>query len=244
MAWEAETKYKMKEQLTLNTIARIYTDFEEKFGVPRQSGLVPELTGRIVFEPEYRVPEALGGMEGYSWLWLLWGFSEAQRDKWSPTVRPPRLGGNKKAGVFATRSPFRPNPIGMSSVKIEDIQLYTADGPVIIVSGIDMMNGTPIYDIKPYLPHVDSHPEALGGFSGQFKDYHLNVACAPVFLKQFPEDKRDALLGVLAQDPRPAYQNNPERIYGVNFAGHNVRFTVADGCLTVCDVDKTGQTHE
>ena len=174
------------DNLTLKVIARIYTDFGEKFGVPRQSGLVPELTGKIIFEPEYRVPEALGGMEGYSWLWLLWGFSESPRNKWSPTVRPPRLGGNKKAGVFATRSPFRPNPVGMSSVKIEDIQLHTEDGPVIVVSGIDMMNGTPIYDIKPYLPHVDCHPEALGGFSGQFKDYRLDVSCASEFLMLFP----------------------------------------------------------
>ena len=158
------------DNLTLKVIARIYTDFGEKFGVPRQSGLVPEMTGKIIFEPEYRVPEALSGIEGYSWLWLLWEFSESPRNKWSPTVRPPRLGGNKKAGVFATRSPFRPNPVGMSSVKIEDIQLQTDEGPVIIVSGIDMMNGTPIYDIKPYLPHVDCHPEELGGLSGPFKD--------------------------------------------------------------------------
>ena len=208
------------DNLTLKVIARIYTDFGEKFGVPRQSGLVPELTGKIIFEPEYRVPEALSGIEGYSWLWLLWEFSESPRNKWSPTVRPPRLGGNKKAGVFATRSPFRPNPVGMSSVKIEDIQLQTDEGPVIIVSGIDMMNGTPIYDIKPYLPHVDCHPEALGGFSGQFKDYRLKVECARELLVCFPPDKREALLGVLAQDPRPAYQNDPER-----------------DRLTVCSVD-------
>lgn len=225
------------DNLTLKVIARIYTDFGEKFGVPRQSGLVPELTGKIIFEPEYRVPEALGGMEGYSWLWLLWGFSESPRNKWSPTVRPPRLGGNKKAGVFATRSPFRPNPVGMSSVKIEDIQLHTEDGPVIVVSGIDMMNGTPIYDIKPYLPHVDCHPEALGGFSGQFKDYRLDVSCASEFLMLFPSDKREALLGVLAQDPRPAYQNDPERVYGVNFDGRNVQFKVDGDRLTVCSVD-------
>lgn len=227
----------MENELTLKVIARIYTDFDEKFGVPRQSGLVPELTGKIVFEPEYRVPEALSGMEGYSWLWLLWGFSESSRDKWSPTVRPPRLGGNKKAGVFATRSPFRPNPVGMSSVKIEDIQLHTEKGPVITVSGIDMMNGTPIYDIKPYLPHVDCHPEALGGFSGQFKDYKLKVVCPPEFLAYFSPDKGEALLGVLAQDPRPAYQNDPERVYGVNFAGRNVRFKVDKDCLTVCGVE-------
>ena len=152
-------------------------------------------------------------------------------------VRPPRLGGNKKAGVFATRSPFRPNPVGMSSVKIEDIQLQTDEGPVIIVSGIDMMNGTPIYDIKPYLPHVDCHPEALGGFSGQFKDYRLKVECARELLVCFPPDKREALLGVLAQDPRPAYQNDPERVYGVNFAGRNVQFKVDGDRLTVCSVD-------
>lgn len=225
------------DNLTLKVIARIYTDFGEKFGVPRQSGLVPELTGKIIFEPEYRVPEALSGIEGYSWLWLLWGFSESSRNKWSPMVRPPRLGGNKKAGVFATRSPFRPNPVGMSSVKIEDIQLQTDEGPVIIVSGIDMMNGTPIYDIKPYLPHVDCHPEALGGFSGQFKDYRLKVECARELLVCFPPDKREALLGVLAQDPRPAYQNDPERVYGVNFVGRNVQFKVDGDRLTVCSVD-------
>ena len=225
------------DNLTLKVIARIYTDFGEKFGVPRQSGLVPELTGKIIFEPEYRVPEALSGIEGYSWLWLLWGFSKLPRNKWSPAVRPPRLGGNKKVGVFATRSPFRPNPVGMSSVKIEDIQLQTDEGPVIIVSGIDMMNGTPIYDIKPYLPHVDCHPEALGGFSGQFKDYRLKVECARELLVCFPPDKREALLGVLAQDPRPAYQNDPERVYGVNFAGRNVQFKVDGDWLTVCSVD-------
>ena len=225
------------DNLTLKVIARIYTDFGEKFGVPRQSGLVPELTGKIIFEPEYRAPEALSGIEGYSWLWLLWGFSKSPRNKWSPAVRPPRLGGNKKVGVFATRSPFRPNPVGMSSVKIEDIQLQTDEGPVIIVSGIDMMNGTPIYDIKPYLPHVDCHPEALGGFSGQFKDYRLKVECARELLVCFPPDKREALLGVLAQDPRPAYQNDPERVYGVNFAGLNVQFKVDGDRLTVCSVD-------
>ena len=177
------------DNLTLKVIARIYTDFGEKFGVPRQSGLVPELTGKIIFEPEYRVPEALSGIEGYSWLWLLWGFSESPRNKWAPTVRPPRLGGNKKAGVFATRSPFRP------------------------------------------------HPEGLGGFSGQFNDYRLKVSCASEFLMLFPSDKREALLGVLAQDPRPAYQNDPERVYGVNFAGRNVQFKVDGDRLTVCSVD-------
>ena len=221
----------------MKIIAHIENDFSTKFGIPRQSGLVNSLRSRIVFAPEYRNPDAFRGLEDFSHVWLIWEFSQAVRQKWSPTVRPPRLGGNKKAGVFATRSPFRPNPVGMSSVKIEDIQLQTDEGPVIIVSGIDMMNGTPIYDIKPYLPHVDCHPEALGGFSGQFKDYRLKVSCASEFLMLFPSDKREALLGVLAQDPRPAYQNDPERVYGVNFAGRNVQFKVDGDRLTVCSVD-------
>lgn len=222
----------------MQTVARIYTDFAEKFGIPRQSGLVPELTGRIVFEPEFREPDALRGLEQYSHLWLLWKFSEVPEGKWSPLVRPPRLGGNVRVGVFATRSPFRPNPIGLSSVKIEKIDLYTENGPVIIVSGVDLMDGTPIYDIKPYLPHVDCHPEALGGFSGQFKDYVLTVECPDRFLELFPEEKRQALLGVLAQDPRPAYQHDEGRIYGVSFAGYNVQFQVSSGVLTVCGVDR------
>ena len=221
----------------MKIIAHIENDFSTKFGIPRQSGLVNSLRSRIVFAPEYRNPDAFRGLEDFSHVWLIWEFSQAVRQKWSPTVRPPRLGGNKKAGVFATRSPFRPNPVGMSSVKIEDIQLQTDEGPVIIVSGIDMMNGTPIYDIKPYLPHVDCHPEALGGFSGQFKDYRLKVECARELLVCFPPDKREALLGVLAQDPRPAYQNDPERVYGVNFAGRNVQFKVDGDRLTVCSVD-------
>ena len=221
----------------MKIIAHIENDFSTKFGIPRQSGLVNSLRSRIVFAPEYRNPDAFRGLEDFSHVWLIWEFSQAVRQKWSPTVRPPRLGGNKKAGVFATRSPFRPNPVGMSSVKIEDIQLQTDEGPVIIVSGIDMMNGTPIYDNKPYLPHVDCHPEALGGFSGQFKDYRLKVSCASEFLMLFPSDKREALLGVLAQDPRPAYQNDPERVYGVNFAGRNVQFKVDGDRLTVCSVD-------
>ena len=221
----------------LKKIAHIKSDFPAKFGIPRQSGLVGGAEASVVFEEGYRNPEALRGLEGFSHIWILWGFSASEQDGWSPTVRPPRLGGNKKAGVFATRSPFRPNPVGMSSVKIEDIQLQTDEGPVIIVSGIDMMNGTPIYDIKPYLPHVDCHPEALGGFSGQFKDYRLKVSCASVFLMLFPSDIREALLGVLAQDSRPAYQNDPERVYGVNFAGRNVQFKVDGDRLTVCSVD-------
>ncbi len=222
----------------MKMIARIHTDFVEKFGIPRQSGLVPEIMGRIVFEPEFREADALRGIENYSYLWLLWQFSEVPEGKWSPLVRPPRLGGNMKVGVFATRSPFRPNPIGLSSVKIEQIELYTDEGPVITVSGVDLMDGTPIYDIKPYLPHVDCHPEALGGFSGQFKDYSLRVDCPLEYLNLFPEEKRNALLGVLAQDPRPAYQHDVDRVYGVSFAGYNVQFKVADKVLTVCGVEE------
>lgn len=222
----------------MKMIARIHTDFVEKFGIPRQSGLVPELMGRIVFEPEFREADALRGIENYSYLWLLWQFSEVPEGKWSPLVRPPRLGGNMKVGVFATRSPFRPNPIGLSSVKIEQIELHTDEGPVITVSGVDLMDGTPIYDIKPYLPHVDCHPEALGGFSGQFKDYFLRVDCPLEYLNLFPEEKRNALLGVLAQDPRPAYQHDEDRVYGVSFSGYNVQFKVADKVLTVCGVEE------
>lgn len=222
----------------MRIIARIRTDFVEKFGIPRQSGLVPELMGKIVFEPEFREPDALRGLEEYSHLWLIWQFSEVPEGKWSPLVRPPRLGGNVKKGVFATRSPFRPNPIGLSSVKIEKIDFYTDEGPVITVSGADLMNGTPIYDIKPYLPHVDGHPDALGGFSGQVKDYSLQVECSEDYLHLFPEDKRKALLGVLAQDPRPAYQHDEGRVYGVSFAGYNVQFVVSEGVLTVCGVEK------
>ncbi|MGN0205247.1 MAG: tRNA (N6-threonylcarbamoyladenosine(37)-N6)-methyltransferase TrmO [Coprococcus sp.] len=222
----------------MKMIARIHTDFVEKFGIPRQSGLVPELMGRIVFEPEFREADALRGIENYSYLWLLWKFSDVPEGKWSPLVRPPRLGGNMKVGVFATRSPFRPNPIGLSSVKIEQIELHTDEGPVITVSGVDLMDGTPIYDIKPYLPHVDCHPEAMGGFSGQFKDYSLRVDCPLEYLNLFPEEKRNALLGVLAQDPRPAYQHDEDRVYGVSFAGHNVQFKVANKVLTVCGVEE------
>lgn len=234
----------LEEDTVMKVVARIHTDFVEKFGIPRQSGLVPELTGRIVFEPEFREPDALRGMEHYSHLWLLWKFSEVPEGKWSPLVRPPRLGGNVKVGVFATRSPFRPNPIGLSSVKIEKIDLYTDKGPVITVSGVDLMDGTPIYDIKPYLPHVDCHPEALGGFSGQFRDYGLEVDCPLAFLKMIPEEKRQALLGVLAQDPRPAYQNDEDRVYGVSFAGYNVQFRVSEGVLTVCGVEKITSSRE
>ena len=222
----------------MKIIARIHSEFPEKFGIPRQSGLVPQTRARIVFEGEYRNPDALRGIEGFSHLWLIWSFSKAQRETWSPTVRPPRLGGNARMGVFATRSPFRPNPIGLSCVTLEEVQLHTDEGPVLIVGGADLMDGTPIYDIKPYLPYVDAHPEARGGFGSEKKDYTLNV-CIPDEMKaQIPGEKLDALIGVLSGDPRPSYQEDPARVYGVKFAGMNVKFTVSDGTLTVCAVEK------
>ena len=220
----------------MKIIARIRTDFPTKFGVPRQSGLVQSLRGRIVFEPEYRNPDALRGIEGFSHIWLIWEFSEAKRDTWSPTVRPPRLGGNTRMGVFATRSPFRPNPVGLSSVRLDGVELDTPEGPVLYVSGADMMDGTPIYDIKPYLPYVDSHPEATGGFADPVRSYALQVDFPEELLKRIPEASREALLEILSQDPRPSYQNDPERSYGVPFAGWDVRFTVRDGTLAVHDV--------
>ena len=220
----------------MKIIAYIYTDFPEKIGIPRQSGLVSELTGRIVFEPEYRSPEAVKGLEGFTYIWLLWQFEGVKRENWSATVKPPRLGGNKHVGVFATRSPFRPNPIGLSSVKLEGIE-YTDKGPVLHVSGIDLRNKTPIYDIKPYLPFTDSHPDAVGGFADAFVDYGLEVHVPEEMLALVPEDKQEALLGVLAQDPRPSYQNDPERVYGVSFGTQNIRFQVKENVLTVIAVD-------
>lgn len=222
----------------MKIIARIHSDFKEKFGIPRQSGLVPQTRAKIVFEPEYRNPDALRGIEGYSHLWLIWSFSKAERETWSPTVRPPRLGGNTRVGVFATRSPFRPNAIGLSCVTLEEIQLHTPEGPVLVVGGADLLHGTPIYDIKPYLPHVDSHPDARGGFAAEKADYALAVDFPEALLAGIEEGKREALLGVLAGDPRPSYQNDPERVYGVRFAQYNVKFVVADGTLTVTDVVK------
>ena len=220
----------------MRVIARIRNDFPTKFGLPRQSGLVGELRSTIVFEPEYRVPEALRGLEGYSHLWLIWQFHQAERESWSPTVRPPRLGGNARVGVFATRSPFRPNPIGLSSVRLEEIRQDARLGTVLIVSGADLMDGTPIYDIKPYLPYADCHPEATGGFAHEVKDYSVEVVIPQELLAKVPADRRDALRGVLAQDPRPHYQNDPERVYGFGFAGLEVRFSVNGGLLTVVDI--------
>lgn len=222
----------------MKIIARIQNDFPEKFGVPRQSGLVQSLQAKIVFEPEYRNAEAVRGLDGYSHIWLIWQFSEAVRDTWSPTVRPPRLGGEKRQGVFATRSPFRPNPIGLSSVKLEAVEMDEKLGPVLVISGADLMNGTPIYDIKPYLPFTDSHPDAVGGFADAFVDYGLQVNFPDDLLCQVPQEKRDALIGVLSQDPRPSYQNDPERVYGVTFGAQNIRFQVQDDTVTVIGVQQ------
>ena len=222
----------------MKIIAHIHTDFPTKFGIPRQSGIVDALRARIVFEPEYRNPDALRGLEGFSHIWLIWQFSEGIRDTWSPTVRPPRLGGNTRMGVFATRSPFRPNPIGLSSVKLEQVELHTPDGPVIAVSGADLMDGTPIYDIKPYLPYADSHPDAEEGFARPVRDIALQVDIPPEWLACVPEERREALTGVLAHDPRPSYQNDPERVYGMAFAGMEIRFRVQDDVLTVCEITK------
>lgn len=219
----------------LKVIAKIRSDFPTKFGIPRQSGLVARLRATIVFEPEYRKDEALRGIEGYSHLWLLWNFSKAERDVWSPTVRPPRLGGNKRMGVFATRSPFRPNPIGLSSVKIEGVE-KTSEGTVIHISGADLMDGTPIYDIKPYLSFTDSHPEAIGGFAAEELGYSLEVNFDEELLAQIDADKREGLIELLAQDPRPAYNDDPDRVFGFEFGKKEIKFKVAEGILTVIDV--------
>ena len=220
----------------MDPIAHIRSDFPTKFGVPRQAGLVDALQATVVFAPEFRIPEALRGIEGFSHLWLIWEFSQAKRAGWSPTVRPPRLGGNARLGVFATRSPFRPNPIGLSCVKLERVEPSTPDGPLIHVSGADLMDGTPIFDIKPYVPYADCRPEAAGGFAGQAPEARLTVDMPPALLAQVPPECREALLGVLALDPRPPYQDDPARIYGFGFAGLEVRFTVQDGTLTVTDI--------
>lgn len=220
----------------INIIAHIHTDFTSKFGIPRQSGLVDELEATIVFEPEYRIPEALRGLEEYTHIWLLWQFSECVGREWTPTVRPPRLGGNKRMGVFATRSPFRPNPVGLSSVRLLGIEKTEKYGHILRVSGADLLDGTPIYDIKPYLPYVDSHPEASNGFALDEKGGRLTVDFPENLLVKIPQKKQAAIIAVLAQDPRPAYQDEPERVYGVEFAGFDVRFTVADSKLKVIDV--------
>lgn len=220
----------------MKIIAHIRTDFTTKFGVPRQAGLINALEGRIVFEPEYRVAEALRGLDGFSHIWLIWDFSEAHRDEWSPTVRPPRLGGNQRMGVFATRSPFRPNPIGLSSVEISRIDLHTPEGPVIYIKGADLMDGTPIYDIKPYLPFTDSHPDARGGFTDVTRQQtELNVVIPDSVASRFSDEKLTALRAVLAHDPRPHYHDDPERVYGFDFAGEEIHFRVDNDALTVID---------
>ena len=231
--------------MELKTIAKIRTDFPAKFGLPRQSGIVEELCGTIVFEPEYRNPDALRGLEGYSHLWILWGFSKAfvsakntKETAWSPTVRPPRLGGNRRVGVFSTRSPNRPNKIGLSCVRLAEVRYDGENAPTIRVAGIDMMDGTPIYDIKPYLPYVDSHPEAAGGFAAEHVDDNLDVDFPEDLLNRIPEDKRDALLRVLEQDPRPSYHNDDTREYGFEFAGFEIKFTVSGTTAKVHDVMK------
>lgn len=220
----------------MKIIARIHCDFPAKFGLPRQSALAAEIEALVVFEKAYRAPEALRGLTGYSHLWLIWGFHRAEREDWSPTVRPPKLGGNERVGVFASRSPFRPNPIGLSCVKLEEIVETRDAGLALRISGCDMMDGTPVYDIKPYLPYTDCRPEASGGFAEAHLTDGVAVECAPEMLRAVPEIKRPALLSALRQDPRPGYQQDENRIYGFTYAGFNVRFTVKDGVLRVCDI--------
>ncbi|MBE6974998.1 MAG: tRNA (N6-threonylcarbamoyladenosine(37)-N6)-methyltransferase TrmO [Ruminococcaceae bacterium] len=227
------------ENVNIQIIARMHSDFSTKFGIPRQSGLVEELRSTIVFEPEFRNPDALRGIEDFSHLWIIWQFSEAVRTGWSPTVRPPRLGGNTRMGVFATRSPFRPNNLGLSSVKLLGVEHTAEYGTVLHVGGADLMDGTPIFDIKPYIPYGDCHPEATGGFTDKAGQFLLQVEFPPALLEKLPEDKRPAAIGVLSHDPRPSYQRDPERIYGLDFAGYNIRFRVRDEVLTVLDVEKS-----
>ena len=228
------------EQLTMKVIAHIENDYTAKFAIPRQSGLVEGVVSTIVFEPGYRKENAFRGLEGFSHLWLLWIFSKAIREGWSPTVLPPRLGGKTRMGVFATRSPFRPNPVGLSSVRLLGVDLRTARGPVLRVAGADLMDGTPIFDIKPYIPFADSHPDAAEGYTAQTRGYHLEVRCPDALRAPLTPEQWAALSGVLAGDPRPSYQDDPSRVYGMRFAGHQVRFTVADGVLTVCEITPEG----
>lgn len=224
------------DSISLSVIARMKSDFLTKFGIPRQSGLVDTLQSTIIFEPEYRNADALRGLEDFSHLWIIWQFSEAVRDQWSPTVRPPRLGGNTRMGVFATRSPFRPNALALSSVRITGIEHTEQYGTVIHVSGADLMDGTPILDIKPYIPYCDCHTDATGGFTATAGDYILDVEFPNELLNKLPNDKQQAAIDVLSHDPRPSYQKDSDRIYGLTFAGFDIRFTVQDNKLTVCDV--------
>ncbi len=221
----------------MKVIARMQSDFPTKFGIPRQSGLVDTLQSTIIFEEAYRNPDALRGLENFSHLWIIWQFSEAVKEDWSPTVRPPRLGGNTRLGVFATRSPFRPNAIGLSSVKITGIEHTAQYGTVIHVSGADLMDGTPILDIKPYIPYCDAHTDATGGFTDTADDYLLTVEFPAELLQKIPENKRSAIMEVLSHDPRPSYQKDSDRIYGLNFAGFDIRFKISNNILTVCEIE-------
>ena len=226
----------MAQTAQVNVIAHIRSDFSTKFGIPRQSGLVEELEAAVVFEPEYRNPDALRGLEGFSHLWLIWEFSQAKRESWSPTVRPPRLGGNRRLGVFATRSPFRPNNLGLSSVRLLGVEQTKDFGMVLHVGGADLMDGTPIFDIKPYIPYGDCHMDATGGFTDRAGEFLLDVDFPRELLEKLPPDKREAAKAVLSHDPRPSYQRNEDRIYGMTFAGQDIRFTVRENTLTVTEV--------
>ena len=228
------------QDATIHVIARMHSDFSTKFGIPRQSGLVEELRSTIVFEPEYRNPDSLRGIADFSHLWIIWQFSEAVRTEWSPTVRPPRLGGNARMGVFATRSPFRPNNIGLSCVRLVGVEQTADHGTVLHVAGADLMDGTPIFDIKPYIPYADAHPEASGGFTDTAGDFLLDVDFPVHLLEILPPAKREAAVALLSHDPRPSYQRKPGRIYGLTFAGYDIRFTVSDQILHVTEVVKQG----
>ena len=220
----------------MQIIARIHTDFPTKFGVPRQSGLASALESTIVFEPEFRNPDALRGIEDFSHIWLIWQFDRALREGWSPTVLPPKLGGKTRVGVFATRSPFRPNSIGLSSVRLTGVELQTKDGPILHVAGADLVDGTPIFDIKPYLPYADAHPDAIDGFEGKRHAEPLRVVFPPELEAKIPPEKREGLRQALACGPIPGYQHDPTRRYGFNFCGRDVRFTIEDGTLTVVEI--------
>ena len=222
----------------MKIIGHIRTDFPSKFGIPRQSGLIETLKGKIILEPEYRNPQVYKGIEQFSHIWLLWEFSEAQKEHWSATVKPPRLGGKTRMGVFATRAPFRPNNIGLSCVKLDRVEMDEKDGSVLWVAGVDLLDGTPIYDIKPYIPLTDCHPEASEGYTKETKIHELKVEFPEELLNQYPEEKRQAVLGILAQDPRPTYFQDPERVYGVPFAGFDVKFKVDGDTLVVCGLER------
>lgn len=226
------------EEYVIKPIAHIHSDFPSKFGIPRQSGIASALKAKIIFEPQYRDANAVRGLEGFSHIWIIWQFSKVVGKEWSPTVKPPRLGGNTRVGVFATRSPFRPNNLGLSCVKLENIEYSKEEGPILYVSGADLLDGTPIYDIKPYLPYVDCQTEATDGFAKENKDYKLEVNFPEEWLKVVPEEKREGLIQVLSQDPRPSYQTDPERIYGMEFAHLEVKFHVKEKILTVCKIEE------